>query len=242
MITSWIHYDASSVQLGDVIRISKGDIIPADTVVLFLNPNSSPPQETVLQEWKEDFKQQHVFLTDSSGVSTSLVIDYRRVLGQASRPTLWTTDPHPTTTSSSSSLMYLYCGGTVIQGSCIGVVVSIGMSTVLGQLIQYGLWPPQMHQDLSQQIHNHIHPEYGSIYTHIQIPQPPMTWIQQFINKLGYRSISNYGCFGKRKKRWNRMIQILHYNKKLYNKDDEEEEDRFLFYKDYYYFFHPWCR
>jgi len=159
-LTCWIRYDASGLQVGDIVRISQGEVIAADIVLLSLYTTENPLAQNQ---------------------PNSILIDYEKVTGQT-RPVLYT--QHIT---SSSTLIYMYCGGTILQGSCIGIVVATGKDTITNQWIQQGLWPPQPGEDLSLYIHVHMHPQEGFIEAVVKVPQPPLTKYQQVVRRLGYR-------------------------------------------------------
>ena len=178
--TSWICYDASSIQVGDVVRISQGDVLPADIVLLSIIHSDSSNTTTATPA------------TPATAATTtlgSILIDYEKVTGQP-RPSMYTLQDLTTPSSSSSStLHYLFCGGTLIQGSFIGIVVAVGNDTITSQWIQQGLWPPQPGDvDLASFIDIFIHPQQGSIRATVvqSSSQPTFSKYQRFLRRLGY--------------------------------------------------------
>jgi magnesium-transporting ATPase (P-type) len=116
----WIRYDASSLVQGDIIRLEEGDIVPADCLVLFLEPGCS-----------------------------ELLVDHRLVTGQekpvsARAPT----DSSRMSSSSSSSNnnelpgaspslvgIELFWGARVVLGSCVAICTAVGPQTRVARLI-----------------------------------------------------------------------------------------------------------
>jgi E1-E2 ATPase len=119
----WIRYDASSLVQGDIIRLEEGDIVPADCLVLFLEPGCS-----------------------------ELLVDHRLVTGQekpvsARGPTNASHMSISSSSSSSSSSsgglpgvsdlvgVELFWGARVVLGSCVAICTAVGPQTRVARLI-----------------------------------------------------------------------------------------------------------
>ena len=139
--SKWVIYDAVSITRGDIIRISDGDTVPADVVVLSIGmdfvdvPPSEDDEEKVLEEIEnedtEEPKDEGLFVGE-------IVVDSSNVNGF--------TKPQTITAENVSAIdnnTTLYAGSMVLQGSCIAVVTKTGSETLLGTLIKKGRWPPK---------------------------------------------------------------------------------------------------
>ena len=122
----WIIYDAISVTKGDIVRLSDGDIVPADVVVLslgmdFVHVPSKDSEEQTAAAAEKSFEEE-------------LIVDSSNVNGYANPQIISDVTNNFTT---------LYAGSMVLQGTCIAVVVKTGPDTLLANLIQKGKWPPK---------------------------------------------------------------------------------------------------
>jgi hypothetical protein len=118
--SKWIRYDAISLVCGDIIQIHEGDVIPADCVLLKLQKGGSD---------KEDQNQEK-----------ELIVDLRSITGEDTVRSITEVTPNDTT------LVHVFRGGRVLQGSALAVVVAIGSQTLLASLIQEGKFPPKQQQ------------------------------------------------------------------------------------------------
>lgn len=121
----WVCYDAASVLKGDIIRLSDGDLVPADCTVLSLGMewdtnNSESTQKSIVVNSMEE-----------------LLVDISNITGE-DRPRIACLMKDGTTTPTR-----LFYGSRVIQGSCLALVTSIGEHTLLAKLIREKKWPPK---------------------------------------------------------------------------------------------------
>lgn len=127
----WIVYDAVSITKGDIIRLSDGDIIPADVVVLSLGMDFVHVPE-------EGEDEEEGAISNEGFMVEELVVDSSDVNGF--------TKPQIVSLSAGSATIRnaeLHAGSMVLQGSCIAVVTKTGSETMLANLMQKGEWPPQ---------------------------------------------------------------------------------------------------
>ena len=131
----WVVYDAVSITKGDIIRLTDGDIVPADVIVLSLgmdfvhdgNENENRNgKEYTCNEYNNNMDVEE-FIVDSSSVN-----GYKN-------PQIISIDKNSGTIRNN---IQLYAGSMVLQGTCIAVVNRIGQETLLASLIQKGKWPP----------------------------------------------------------------------------------------------------
>eukprot|EP00566_Odontella_aurita_P022077 CAMPEP_0113531770 /NCGR_PEP_ID=MMETSP0015_2-20120614/3679_1 /TAXON_ID=2838 /ORGANISM="Odontella" /LENGTH=232 /DNA_ID=CAMNT_0000430639 /DNA_START=267 /DNA_END=965 /DNA_ORIENTATION=- /assembly_acc=CAM_ASM_000160 len=127
----WVRYDAASLVRGDIVRLSDGDAVPADCVVLSLGMDHAATGGDGGEE-EEDLEVDHQSITGCPKPSTS------------------SPETSEDGAKSSAQSTRLYYGGRVLRGSCIAVVTAIGPSTALAKLIRDGRWPPK--GDLSGEI------------------------------------------------------------------------------------------
>lgn len=139
--SKWVIYDAISITKGDIIRISDGDIVPADVVVLSLGMDfvDVPPSEDDEEKGLEDNDKQDTEQPSDEGLFVGdVVVDSSSVNGF--------TKPQTITVANVSAIennTTLYAGSMLLQGSCIAVVTKTGPETLLGTLIKKGKWPPK---------------------------------------------------------------------------------------------------
>lgn len=129
----WVCYDASSLNRGDIIRLSEGDIVPADARLLSLGP---------------DFVHDGGIDDDSSGLyegeeddTLELIVDSNQITGEP-KPRIISLNPDRTV-----SAVELYAGSVVLHGEAIAVVTKIGGDVLLSRLMREGKWPPKQSQN-----------------------------------------------------------------------------------------------
>jgi E1-E2 ATPase/Cation transporter/ATPase, N-terminus len=116
----WIRYDASSLVQGDIIRLEEGDIVPADCLVLFLEPGCS-----------------------------ELLVDHRLVTGQEKPVSARATSNSRHMSSSSNEPpgvsglvgIELFWGARVVLGSCMAICTAVGPQTTVARLIALKRFP-----------------------------------------------------------------------------------------------------
>ena len=131
----WVNYDAPSLVRGDVIRLSEGDGVPADCVVLSLGMDHAAVGDAEEGEPRGDRRES--FQSEAEGYEGTLVADVSSVTGEHRPRTVaprgdGTADP-----------VRLYYGGRVLQGCGIAVVTAVGPHTALAILMREGRWPPR---------------------------------------------------------------------------------------------------
>jgi len=129
----WICYDAKSVTVGDIVRVSEGDTVPADCILLSLG----------MEHTSEDVVPESPYKAND-GENIGLTVDHNLVTGEED---LRTFSKRSDGTVPEGRIL---CGGKVTQGSGIAVVVAVGNKTVLGILIEQGKWP--VSQDMSEEL------------------------------------------------------------------------------------------
>ena len=137
--SQWICYDASSLLKGDIIRMTEGDIVPADCTVLSLgmewNINVRPSPD--------DYRHSDSYNSNDSNNShiitslETLLVDVSNITGEER--------PHISSMSENGfvSPTKLYYGSNVVQGSCVALVTAVGNHTYLAMRIQEKRWPPK---------------------------------------------------------------------------------------------------
>lgn len=108
----WIRYDASSIVERDIIRLYPGDRIPADCIIIQHCNNNNDKEE--------------------------LLVDMKYITGDINIQSIRYNNNND---SSSSSNIILYCGGLIIHGTVIAIVIAIGLQTKMSQLIQFKQFP-----------------------------------------------------------------------------------------------------
>lgn len=118
----WVCYDASSLSVGDIIRLTENDIVPADCKIINMGT------EYLADERKD--------LDSARDLLLEMVVDSRNVTG---RP-----KPHSISMNADGTIDSpdLYAGSMVLQGDAVAVVTAIGTQTLLAKLIQQKKWPP----------------------------------------------------------------------------------------------------
>lgn len=142
---TWQCYDSTCVQVGDIVRVTRGDIVPADVVLLSLgmehycSTTTDGASETMPSSIEEDIKE------------LELVVDSKYVTGRE-RPTSYSIheeskriqmdhEEGKVDEQEQETNQELYCGSQILQGSAIAVVTRIGDDTKLATLIREGQWP-----------------------------------------------------------------------------------------------------
>jgi magnesium-transporting ATPase (P-type) len=138
-----MRYDASSLVVGDVIRVQEGDVIPADAVVVKVLLLSSSEENVVMEDESND----NVGILQEVSSTTDLLVDHSKVTGERilqriSRSSLAAPD-----NDQSVSVVQLYWGGRVVQGSALAVVTATGSNTLVAQLIRDGKFPVRIKPD-----------------------------------------------------------------------------------------------
>lgn len=116
----WACYDASSLCVGDVIRLTENDIVPADCKIVNMG--------TEYSDERQDLTSRDLLL--------EMVVDFSNVTGR----------PKPQTIGMNADGIVdspeLYAGSLVLQGDAVAVVTAIGKQTLLATLILQKKWPP----------------------------------------------------------------------------------------------------
>lgn len=119
----WVCYDASSLRVGDVIRLTENDIVPADCRIIQMGT-----------EYSDD--EQHDLDSTTRDLLLELIVDFSHVTG---RPKPQTIGMNADGTIDAPDV---YAGSMILQGDAIAVVTAIGKQTLLAKLIQQKKWPP----------------------------------------------------------------------------------------------------
>ena len=135
----WQCYDSTCVHVGDIVRVTRGDIVPADLVLLSLGMEHYGAGCDAAEGQELDVK------------ALELVVDSKYVTGRE-RPSSYSIHDelkiiqvdHEEEDSDKMKQHELYCGTQILQGSAIGVVTRIGNDTKLATLIRDGQWPVTM--------------------------------------------------------------------------------------------------
>jgi len=122
----WVIYDATSIVKGDIVRLSDGDIVPADAVLLSLG----------MDHVSEGSDNESV--GDDSSFVEELVVDASNVTGYTKPQTVRVGE------DGTVHAIRLYAGSMILQGTCIVVVSKIGSATLLASMIREGKWPPSV--------------------------------------------------------------------------------------------------
>jgi hypothetical protein len=127
----WVCYDATSLNVGDIIRLNAGDIVPADIKLLNLGLDFVDDDEgdnTIAEKVRSGNTDQDLeLIVDSSPVDGTL------------KPQSVTVNLEDGTVDA----VEFYAGSLVLQGEGIAVVTKIGADLYLSKLIRDGMWPPQ---------------------------------------------------------------------------------------------------
>lgn len=129
----WVCYDASSLNRGDIIRLSEGDIVPADARLLSLGPDFVQ-DDSPLREFNDEEE------------TWELVVDSSQITGEA-KPRIISFNADKTVNA-----VELFAGSVVLQGEAIAVVTKIGGDVLLSRLIIEGKWPPKQRQGEWQEV------------------------------------------------------------------------------------------
>eukprot|EP01083_Nonionella_stella_P000620 1756_1 len=129
--SKWVIYDAASITKGDIIRISDGDIVPADVVVLSLGMDFARVPEEGEEDGDSDDQGPGIFTEE-------IVVDSSNVNGYSK-----TQNVSVSSTNAIIARTELYAGSMILQGTCMAVVTKTGSDTLLGTLIKEGNWPPK---------------------------------------------------------------------------------------------------
>ena len=156
----WIRYDASSLVVGDIVRLVEGDVVPADCVVISLGMEHVDETIVVDEESGGAGADGAGAGADGAGAGAGgvdvsnnnesmmdeLTVDSHYITGE-SKPRHISYNSNQTIQST-----LLYYGSRVLEGACIGLVVNCGENTVLAKLIREKRWPPK--GDLSKEVEN----------------------------------------------------------------------------------------
>eukprot|EP01083_Nonionella_stella_P083292 230246_1 len=139
----WICYDASSLNKGDIVRLSEGDVIPADVCLLSLGSEFVSDYKDPENDNDNDNDNEKNSRGSVPGVigstSSELIVDSSNVNGQ--RPQTISAKDNDNGSGTVEALE-LYAGSVVLQGEAIVVVTKIGKDTMLASMIAKGEWPP----------------------------------------------------------------------------------------------------
>mmetsp|Transcript_17911 Transcript_17911/g.25952 ORF Transcript_17911/g.25952 Transcript_17911/m.25952 type:complete len:239 (-) Transcript_17911:267-983(-) len=128
----WIRYDAASLVKGDIIRLTEGDVVPADCTLLALGMD---PDRTISEEDAPKNEEEE---------EEDMIVDVSNITGEKK----------PRTASlrqdGTVNPIQMFYGGQVLQGSGVAVVTATGSNTLLASLIREGRWPPK--GDLSEEL------------------------------------------------------------------------------------------
>ena len=122
----WVCYDASSLNRGDIVRLTEGDIIPADLVLLSLGTEFAS---------EEDVSTSVATHRHFHEESLELIVDSSQINGE-SKPQIISLNPDKTVNAAE-----LFAGSVVLHGEAIAVVTKIGDDVLLSRLIKEGKWP-----------------------------------------------------------------------------------------------------
>ena len=141
----WIRYDASSLVVGDIVRLVEGDVVPADCVVISLGMEHV--DETIVVDEESGAAAVGGDVSNNNeSMMDELTVDSHYITGE-SKPRHISYNSNQTVQST-----LLYYGSRVLEGACIGLVVNCGENTVLAKLIREKRWPPK--DDLSKEVEN----------------------------------------------------------------------------------------
>ena len=142
----WVRYDASSLVVGDIVRLVEGDVVPADCIVISLGMEHV--DETIVVDEESGGAAVGGTGVDVSNNNESLMdeltVDSHYITGE--------TKPRHISYNSNQTVQstLLYYGSRVLEGACIVLVVNCGENTVLAKLIREKRWPPK--DDLSKEV------------------------------------------------------------------------------------------
>lgn len=125
----WIFYDAISLCKGDIVRLTEGDIVPADLKLLSLGAEFADEDDSDLKGGGAS--------ASSTFATTELIVDSSQING-VDKPQIITLNSDNTVDA-----VELYAGSVVLQGEAIAVVTKIGNDVLLSRLIKEGKWPPR---------------------------------------------------------------------------------------------------
>jgi len=136
----WVCYDAISLMVGDIIRLTAEDVVPADCIVLSLGMDHCTTSTT-------DYDDEQDEPTEEDEV-TELVVDVHNITGEVRPKSIIVSQSTDSTigggkTLSVDSQVELYCGSYVLEGSAIAIVTHIGSDTTVARWMKEGKWPPE---------------------------------------------------------------------------------------------------
>lgn len=155
----WVVYDAVSILKGDIVRMSDGDIVPADCVVLSLGMEFAyvPTDEEIMAMEENDDDGSFVANRNRNANKNDersnqndlfveeLVVDSSNVNGYLKPQTISVVNKQNGMIAKNT---VLYAGSMILQGTCIAVVTKTGSETLLASLIMKGIWPPKEQLDM----------------------------------------------------------------------------------------------
>jgi hypothetical protein len=130
----WVVYEASSVTLGDILRIREGDRVPADCVVLSLGNHHYPPSASASSDDQEE-------QMNKKSNHEELVVDESDITGR-SKPVTIKPETVIAASSNNGKSTSLHYGSQILHGVAIVVVTGVGSQTKLATLMKQGKWPP----------------------------------------------------------------------------------------------------
>lgn len=142
----WIRYDATSLVIGDIVRLCEGDVVPADCVVISLGMEHVDETIVVDEESGGVNGGGGDVSNNNESMMDELTVDSHYITGET-KPRHISYDSNQTVQST-----LLYYGSRVLEGACIGLVINCGENTVLARLIREKRWPPK--DDLSEEVEN----------------------------------------------------------------------------------------
>ncbi len=130
----WVCYDASSLNKGDIVRLSEGDVIPADVRLLSLGGDFVDDYDEGKSsgDGGDDSDKKETKKTKME----DFIIDSSNINGENKPQTISLKD------DDTVDMVELFAGSIVLQGEAIAVVTKIGNQTLLGSMIRDGEWPP----------------------------------------------------------------------------------------------------
>jgi len=147
----WICYDAYSLVQGDVIRLTEGDIIPADCCLLSLG----------MDQYGEGYNvdgDQDEFIVDASNITgrvQPITISEDTLLQQLRDEDEKDNQNDDDNNNNedenkydSDALIHLHCGSFILNGSAIAVVTNVGSNTFVAKQMKNGKWPPAVSSEL----------------------------------------------------------------------------------------------
>lgn len=120
----WVCYDSTSLRVGDIIRLSDNDIIPADCKILSLGT-----------EYVQSDKSENTS-APSKDIALEFIVDSSNVTGRLKPDTICINQ------GGSVEPSEIYACSVVLQGVAIAVVTAIGKQTLISKLISQKNWPP----------------------------------------------------------------------------------------------------